>query len=91
MRSDDILDAAIAAEDLFHQTSLGPAVPETYRRIADLEPARLAIMHGSSFEGDCATLLRAMADVYEQRYGCAPAGVPAQALPGHDAPVGVAS
>ena len=89
--SDDILEAAIAAEDLFHQTSLGPAVPETYRRIADLEPARLAVMHGSSYEGDCATLLRAMADVYEQRYGCATVAVPAQALPGHDAPVGVAS
>ena len=52
-------------------------------------------MHGSSFEGDCATLLRAMADVYAERYGCASADaaaeLPAQALPGHDAPVGVAS
>ena len=84
---EDLLDAAIAAEDLFHQTSLGPAVPATYRRIADLNPQRLAIMHGSSFEGDCATLLRTMADVYEERYGCG-TGVPAQALPGHDQLVG---
>ena len=68
---------------------LGPAVPATYRRIADLNPQRLAIMHGSSYDGDCATLLRTMADVYETRYGCAEA-VPAQSLPGHDAPVGAA-
>ena len=87
--SDDILAAAIEAEDLFHQTSLGPAVPETYRRIADLNPQRLAVMHGSSYEGDCATLLRAMADVYEERYGCG-TGVPGQALPEHDSLVGSA-
>jgi flavorubredoxin len=87
--SDDILAAAIEAEDLFHQTSLGPAVPETYRRIADLHPQRLAVMHGSSYEGDCATLLRAMADVYEERYGCGVA-VPGQALPEHDSLVGTA-
>lgn len=89
--SADLLDGAIAAEDLFHQTSLGPAVPETYRRLADLNPTRLAIMHGSSYDGDCAALLRSMADVYEQRYGCASAGIPAQPLPAHDAPVGQSS
>jgi flavorubredoxin len=81
---DDLIDAAISAEDVFHQTSLGPLVPATYRRLAELEPRRLAIMHGSSYEGDAAGLLRAMADVYEQRYGCAPA----RPLPAHDAPVG---
>jgi hypothetical protein len=46
-------------------------------------------MHGSSYDGDCAALLRAMADVYEQRYGCGPADVPAQPLPAHDATVGL--
>jgi hypothetical protein len=89
--SEDILDAAVAAEDLFHQTSLGPAVPATYRRLAELKPTRLAIMHGSSYDGDSPALLRAMADVYEQRYGCAAVNVPAQPLPAHDAPVGVSS
>lgn len=78
----DLLDEAVAAEDLFRQTSVGPAVPATYRRLADLAPQRLAIMHGSSFAGDCAGLLRRMADVYEERFGCAT--VPAQPLPGHD-------
>ena len=84
---DDLIDAAIVAEDVFHQTSLGPLVPATYRRLAELQPQRLAIMHGSSYEGDAAGLLRAMADVYEQRYGCAPAA-PVQPLPGHDTAVG---
>ena len=71
MTSEDILDAAIAAEEVFRQTSLGPAVPATYRRLADLEPRQLAIMHGSAYAGDCPAMLRAMADVYEQRFGCA--------------------
>jgi flavorubredoxin len=82
---DDILDAAIAAEEVFHQTSLGPAVPATYRRLADLAPRQLAIMHGSAYAGDCPALLRAMADVYEQRFGCGTADIPARPLPGHEA------
>lgn len=82
----DLLEAAIAAEELFRQTSLGPAVPETYRRLADLEPQTLAVMHGSSYNGDCAALLRQLADVYEQRFGCVSA--PAQPLPAHALPVG---
>ncbi len=68
--SDDILDAAIAAEEAFHQTSLGPAVPETFRRLAALRPQRLAIMHGSSYDGDCAALLEAMAAAFEDHFGC---------------------
>jgi len=74
-----IRDAAIAAEQMFMQTSMGPAVPATYRRLADLQPQRLAIMHGSSYEGDCAAVLREMADVYEQQFGCAPALAAAKA------------
>jgi flavorubredoxin len=82
-----LLDAAIAAEDLFRQTSLGPAVPATYRRLADLEPATLAMMHGSSYAGDCASLLRALGDIYQERFGCGPA-LPGAPLPAHQQPVG---
>jgi flavorubredoxin len=89
---EDLLDAAIAAEDLFRQTSLGPAVPATYRRLADLRPSTLAVMHGSSYSGDCPGLLRALADVYEQRYGCTGApsdqAVSGEPLPEHRQPVG---
>jgi flavorubredoxin len=87
--SDDLLDAAILAEDTFRQTSMGPAIPATYRRLADLAPQRLAIMHGSSYDGDAATLLRTLADVYEQRYGCGAPDVPSQPLPNHEALVGL--
>jgi flavorubredoxin len=86
LTGEDLLDAAVEAEALFRQTSLGALVPATYRRLAELQPRRLAIMHGSSYEGDCAALLRAMAGVYEERFGCAAA--PPAALPGHTAPVG---
>jgi hypothetical protein len=62
-------------------------VPATYRRLADLGPRRLAIMHGSSYDGDCPALLCAMADVYEQKFGCG-GTIPAQPLPGHNATAG---
>ncbi|HET7529937.1 MAG TPA: hypothetical protein VFJ98_03155, partial [Mycobacteriales bacterium] len=53
--------------------------------LADLEPARLAVMHGSSYEGDCATLLRQMADVYEERYsGARTMTVPEQGRTAHE-------
>lgn len=83
LTGDDLLESAIAAEDMFHQTSLGPAVPATYRRLAELEPRRLAIMHGSSFEGNCAALLRAMADVFDERLADSPP-LGQQPLPEHD-------
>lgn len=85
--SGDLVGAAVEAEDLFKQTSLGPAVPATYRRLADLEPRTLAIMHGSSYDGDCPALLRTLADVYEERFGCGRSTVAAQPMPAHAAPV----
>ena len=33
--------------------------------LATLEPRRLAVMHGSSYEGDCADLLSRLADYLE--------------------------
>jgi hypothetical protein len=38
------------------------------RRLADLEPARLALMHGSSYEGDAPAALRAPAGVYDEGF-----------------------
>jgi flavorubredoxin len=68
----DIIEASIQAEEIFRSTSLGQAVPATLRRLADLEPRTLAVMHGSSFRGDGGALLRSLADVYEQRFACGP-------------------
>jgi flavorubredoxin len=77
----DLSEAAIAAEDMFLQTSMGPAVPATYRRLAALQPSTLAVMHGSSYNGDCPELLESLAGVYETRYGCSGPTVPAQPSP----------
>lgn len=63
----DIVGAAAQAEDVFGATCLTPATGPTIRGLADLEPATLAIMHGSSFRGDGAGALRALADDYDAR------------------------
>jgi len=63
----DLVAPAMDAEDLFGATALGPATAPTIRKLADLAPARLAVMHGASFEGDVAGALRALADRYEER------------------------
>jgi flavorubredoxin len=67
MTGDDIVAPAIEAEDLFGATALGPATATTIRKLAELAPARLAVMHGASFEGDAAGALRSLADRYEER------------------------
>ncbi|NEW27435.1 MBL fold metallo-hydrolase [Nocardia cyriacigeorgica] len=67
LTSADLVEPATVAEDVFHATSLGPAVPAALYRLAELRPTTLAIMHGSSFVGDGATALRALAQDYEQR------------------------
>jgi flavorubredoxin len=79
----DLLEAAVQAEDMFHQTSLGPAVAPTYRRLADLAPRTLAVMHGSSYSGDCPTLLRTLAGIYEERSASSSTAPPAQPLPAY--------
>jgi flavorubredoxin len=63
----DIVEPAMAAEDGSHFTSLGPTTAPTIRRLADLAPRTLAVMHGSSFSGDAAAALRSLADHYERR------------------------
>ncbi len=65
--SDDILDAASQAEDVFGSTCLTPSTGPTIRRLAELAPTTLALMHGSSFSGDCAGALGALADEYDAR------------------------
>lgn len=63
----DILAPAIATEDMFHSMCLGPNTGPVIRSLADLAPTTLAIMHGSSFSGDAATALRALAAHYENQ------------------------
>ncbi|MFO1101717.1 MAG: MBL fold metallo-hydrolase [Methylocystis sp.] len=75
--TDSVLDAAIAAENAFQATSLTPATGPTIRMLATLEPHRLATMHGSSYEGDCAALLSQLADFYEAALAAKSAHSPA--------------
>jgi flavorubredoxin len=63
----DIVGPAIAAEDLFQYSSLNPDMGATIRRLAQLAPRTLALMHGPSFSGDGAAALRALADDYDRR------------------------
>jgi flavorubredoxin len=65
--SADIVGPAIAAEDLFRASSLNPGMGATIRRLADLSPRTLALMHGPSYVGDGAAALRALADDYDRR------------------------
>ena len=63
-----IVDAAIAAEEGFHATALTPATASTIRALKKLNPARLAVMHGSCFAGDCARELELLAAYCEAKF-----------------------
>jgi flavorubredoxin len=65
LTSGDILEPAMDAEDLFHATCLAPHTGGVLRSLGDLNPTTLAVMHGSSFQGDGGKLLYEMADRYE--------------------------
>ena len=67
LTSDDIVAPAILAEDLFQFSALSPRMGSTIRRLADLAPRTLALMHGPSFDGDAAAALRALGDDYDRR------------------------
>ena len=64
---ESIVAAAASAEDTFQATSLGTRTAPTIRKLAQLNPARLALMHGASFEGDAAGELELLARFYEER------------------------
>lgn len=63
----DILGPASAAEDMFAYSCLSPSTPSAIDRLAELAPTTLALMHGSSYTGDCATALHGLADGYRVR------------------------
>ena len=66
-RDDDVVERALGSRSPYGSTALTPATAPTIRRLADLEPATLAIMHGSSYDGDCREALEALADGYQRR------------------------
>ncbi len=64
----DIVPASIVAEEAFHATSLTATTAATVRTLKALAPRRLAVMHGSCFEGDCASALDRLADYYDSAH-----------------------
>jgi flavorubredoxin len=64
----DVVEPALAAEVAFRQSSMAPHTGDTLRRLGDLNPTTLAIMHGSSYRGDCAKALHDLAAAYEEQY-----------------------
>jgi hypothetical protein len=52
---------------MFGATCLTPHTAPTIRRLAELHSTTLAIMHGSSYNGDVGKALHALADDYEHR------------------------
>ncbi|HEY2178692.1 MAG TPA: MBL fold metallo-hydrolase [Caulobacteraceae bacterium] len=71
---EDIVPLAIRTEDGFHASSLTATTAATIRGLKRFEAARLAVMHGSCFEGDCAGALDRLADYYAGAHAAAMAG-----------------
>jgi flavorubredoxin len=63
--TDDVVEPAMAAEAMFHATCLAPHTAQTLRALGDLNPTTLAIMHGTSYQGDGKQALYSLAAGYE--------------------------
>ena len=59
--TDSLIEAALDAEKVLRTAPPGDAVPRALEHLAGLEPCTLAVMHGSSFEGDGGAALRELA------------------------------
>jgi flavorubredoxin len=66
LTTDDVVEAAIAGEEMFRASSMTPNTAATLRSLGDLEPTTLALMHGPSFSGDGKQALYDLAVGYEQ-------------------------
>jgi flavorubredoxin len=70
---ESVVEVAARTEDGFKASSLTPQLAPTIRRLAELKPATLAVMHGSCFAGDGAAQLMGLADYYERAFQAASA------------------
>jgi flavorubredoxin len=62
----DVIGPAMVAEDVFHASSMSENLETTIADLANLEPQTLALMHGSSVRGDCASQLLGLAAAYRE-------------------------
>src|SRR5690606_38949966 len=65
LTTDDLVAPAITAEALFRATALSIDTAPTIRRLGELHPRTLALMHGSSTKTRCTESLERLADAYE--------------------------
>lgn len=63
----DIVGPAIAGEDIAGYSALNPGMGATLRKLAQLKPRTIALMHGPAYQGDGAAALNALADDYDRR------------------------
>jgi flavorubredoxin len=63
--TNDLVEPALEAERLFQASCLTPKTAPTLRKLAQLAPTTLALMHGGSFQGDGAAQLEGLARGYE--------------------------
>jgi flavorubredoxin len=61
----DIVEPARVLEEAMRASCYTPRTGPTIRRLADLQPRFVATMHGSTFQGDGAVPLRALAALYD--------------------------
>jgi flavorubredoxin len=66
--TEEIIEPAMQAEAVFRASCLAPDTASVMRRLGDLAPRTLALMHGSSYSGDGARALNDLAAAYEERY-----------------------
>lgn len=66
LTTSDVVEPALLAEAMFHATCLAPHTAGTLRALGDLSPTTLAIMHGSSFQGNGKQALYDLAAGYEK-------------------------
>jgi flavorubredoxin len=72
LTADDIIEPAMQAETMFRSSSLAPDTAAVMRRLGGLAPNTLALMHGSSYNGDGAKALDDLAAAYESQLLTAP-------------------
>ena len=65
LTTDDLVEPAILAEQMFHSSSMAPQTGAVLRGLGDLHPTTLAIMHGASFSGDGGRALYDLAAAYD--------------------------
>ena len=66
--AEDIVEPARRAEELFRASCLTPTTGPTIRKLAELSPTTLALMHGSSFNGNAVQALHDLGDVFDELF-----------------------